>query len=307
MKKIQGIELSSESNEELLPDFFVDFPYISTCAEFDKYIDPIVPWHWHRAVELFYVKSGKVEYTTPNGKWTFPAGTGGFLNSNTLHSSRVNPKRDGTVQLLHLFEPELLSGGLSNRIEERYIRPLTDASGIEMIHLSPEEPEQAELLNKICAGFELEEDSWGYEIALRQQLTDIWLGLLKITGPVTRDVNKSKDTDEKMKAMMCYIQEHYAESIVVERLAEEAHISKRVCFRLFQEKLHMSPLEYMTEYRLRKACMRLINTDDAITEIANDCGFGTSSYFGKIFRMRFNCSPAKYRKEWHDRDIKSRE
>ena len=302
MKNIQGIQLIMESNEELLPDFFMDFPYISSRVEFEKYMEPTVPWHWHRAVEIFYIKSGRVDYATPNGKWVFPAGTGGFVNSNILHSSRAGVTSDGTVQLLHLFDPELLSGGLSNRIEERYIRPLTDKSGIEMICLSPENPAQAALLEKICAAFELEEDSWGYEIALRQQLTDIWLGLLDLAYTAPEEMHKSKDTDEKMKAMMCYIQNHFAETISVDQLAGEAHISKRVCFRLFQEKLHMSPLEYMREYRLRKACTELAKTENSITEIAHECGFGTSSYFGKIFRERFNCTPAKYRKEWHDCD-----
>lgn len=146
MKNIQGIQLIMESNEELLPDFFMDFPYICSCVEFDKYIDPVVPWHWHHAVELFYIKSGRVEYTTPNGKWIFPAGTGGFVNSNVLHSSRVSSTKDGTVQLLHLFDSELLTGGISNRIEERYIRPLTDRSGLEMICLSPEDPGQANVI-----------------------------------------------------------------------------------------------------------------------------------------------------------------
>lgn len=40
MKNIQGIQLIMESNEELLPGFFMDFPYICSCVEFDKYIDP---------------------------------------------------------------------------------------------------------------------------------------------------------------------------------------------------------------------------------------------------------------------------
>ena len=302
MKNIQGIQFVMESNEELLPNFFIDFPYICSRVEFEKYMEPTVPWHWHRAVELFYIKSGKVEYTTPNGKWTFPAGTGGFVNSNVLHSSRADLTGEGTVQLLHLFDPELLSGGISNRIEERYVRPLTDSSGVEIICLSPENPAQAALLQKICAGFELEEDSWGYEIALRQLLTEVWLGLLDIAGSETEEIHKSKDTDEKMKAMMCYIQEHYAETILVDQLAEEAHISKRACFRLFQEKLHMSPLEYMREYRLRKACMKLVKTEASVTEIAHDCGLGTSSYFGKIFREHYNTSPVRYRKEWHDCD-----
>lgn len=307
MKNIRGIQLIVDNNEELLPDFFMDSPYISTCAEFDKYIDPVVPWHWHRAVELFYIKSGRLEYTTPNGKWIFPAGTGGFVNSNVLHSSRVSSAKNGTVQLLHLFDPELISGGMSNRIEAKYIRPLTDRSEIEMIGFSPEDPRQAALLQKICAGFDLEEGSWRYEIDLRGQLTDIWLELLDIAGSITEEANKNRKTDEKMKAMMRYIQEHYVETILVDRLAEEAHISKRVCFRLFQEKLHMSPLEYVTEFRIRKACMKLINTEKSITEIAHDCGFGTSSYFGKVFRERLGCSPAKYRKEWHDCDKNSHE
>ena len=302
MKNIRGIQLVMESNEELLPDFFIDFPYICSRVEFENYMEPVVPWHWHRAVELFYIKSGRLEYTTPNGKWVFPAGTGGFVNSNVLHSSKADSTEEGTVEVLHLFDPELLSGGLSNRIEEKYIRPLTDKSGVEMICLSPEEPGQAALLRKICAGFELEENSWGYEISLRQLLTEVWMELLDMTCPASKEISKNKETDEKMKVMMSYIQNHYAETISVDQLAKEAHISKRVCFRLFQEKLHMSPLEYMREYRLRKACMKLVKSEDSITEIANDCGFGTSSYFGKLFRERYNCSPAKYRKEWHDRD-----
>lgn len=82
MINIQGIKLIEGSNEELLPDFSPDFPYIATCAKLDKYIYPMVPWHWHSTVELFYMESGCLEYTTPNGKWVFPAGSGGFGSSS---------------------------------------------------------------------------------------------------------------------------------------------------------------------------------------------------------------------------------
>jgi len=46
--------------------------------------------------------------------------------------------------------------------------------------------------------------------------------------------------------------------------------------------------------------MELIETEKSITEIASDCGFGSSSYFGKLFREHFNCSPVRYRGKWHD-------
>ena len=71
MKNVQGIELKKESREEHLPDFNADFPYIASYVELDKFIEGYVPWHWHPAVELFYMQSGRLEYTTPGGKWIF--------------------------------------------------------------------------------------------------------------------------------------------------------------------------------------------------------------------------------------------
>ena len=303
MKNIQSIQLIEGSNEELLPGFSPEFPYIASRVLPDRYMEPAIPWHWHRTVELFYMESGTLEYTTPNGKWIFPAGSGGFVNSNILHTSKVVPSGGETVQLLHLFEPELLSGGQGSRMDTKYIRPLAAAAGIEMIVLSPHDPAQAVLLKKIRAAFDLDEEGWGYEFSLRQQLTEIWLALLALARPAMALPSGPKDSDEKMKAMMRYIHAHYPESISVDQLAKEAHISKRVCYRLFREDLHMSPVEYMTGYRLRKACQRLAETDEPITQIAYSCGLGSSSYFGKLFREHFGTTPAGYRKEWHDRNI----
>ena len=302
MKNIQSIQLVEGSNEELLPGFSPDFPYIASRALLDRYLEPATPWHWHRTVELFYMESGTLEYTTPNGMWVFPAGSGGFVNSNILHTSKIIPSGGETVQLLHLFEPELLSGGQASRIDTKYIRPLTAAAGIEMIVLSPDDAVQAELLKKIRAVFDLDEDSWGYEFTLRQQLTEIWLALFDLARPEMEQRSIARDSDEKMKAMMRYIHAHYPDTISVDQLATEAHISKRVCYRLFQENLHMSPVEYMTSYRLRKACQRLAESDESITQIAYSCGLGSSSYFGKLFREHYGSSPAAYRTEWHDRD-----
>ena len=45
MKKIEQILFHTGSQEELLPDFWPDFPYIASRAELDKYIDHFVPWH----------------------------------------------------------------------------------------------------------------------------------------------------------------------------------------------------------------------------------------------------------------------
>lgn len=301
MKNIQSIELIQGSNEEMLPGLSPDFPYIASRALLDQYIDAATPWHWHRAVELFYIQSGSLEYTTPQGKLVFPAGTGGFVNSNVLHTSKVLPSNEDAIQLLHLFEPELLSGRQGNRLDARYICPMISANEIEMIALSPDSPKQADILKKIRSAFELDEQAWGYEFSLRRQLTDIWLALFDLVRPSIALPPGERAADAKLKDMMRYIHAHYPDEIPVEQLARAVHISKRVCFRLFREKLHMSPVAYMTSYRLGKACQRLTETDEPITRISCICGFGSSSYFGKIFKAHFGCSPVEYRRKWHDR------
>ena len=302
MRSIRGIEVDADTKEELLPGFTQEFPYIATRGELDKYMEPLVPWHWHKAVELFYMESGALEYTTPNGSWRFPAGSGGLVNSNVLHMTVAQPSGDSNVQLLHIFDPSFLSGEHGSLMESKYILPLTAAPGAELIPLYPDDPAQAEILKQIRQAFELSEDEWGYEFRLREALTQIWLKLLEQLRPTLEASSRSREADDKIKAMMVYVHEHYQEPISVDQLAQAVHVSKRVCFRLFQEYLHMTPVEYMRGYRLQKACRMLTKGTAPITQIAYSCGLGSSSYFGKVFRERFGCTPAEYRRKWHDRE-----
>ena len=78
MKRIQGVQLMEGSNEEMLPGFTPEFPYIASCVDLYPNITAPIPWHWHRAVELFYMNRGTQEYTTPHGTWVFPEGSGGI-------------------------------------------------------------------------------------------------------------------------------------------------------------------------------------------------------------------------------------
>lgn len=300
IKHLQSIRINENSREEILPDFIPEFPYISTYAELDRYPEDFAPWHWHRPVELFFIKSGQLEYTLPSGKWVFPAGSGGFINSNVLHTSSFLKQKGYNIQLLHIFDPSLISGEAGSLIEAKYILPLT-ASGIEIIPLFPEDPAQADILQKILDAFALDGTQWGYELRLRGILTDIWLKLLELSAS-ERKTDKSMDGDEKIKKLMVYIHEHYQQEISIEELSKAVPVSRRTCFRLFQDNLHVTPTEYIRSYRLLKACRLLARSNESITQIACSCHLGSASYFGKTFREAYQCTPSEYRRRWHDHD-----
>ena len=298
MKLVQDIEIDASSKEEQIPGLTSEFPYMASCAKLDRQLYPGAPWHWHRAVELFYIQSGSLDYTTPHGKWVFPAGSGGLVNTNVLHASQLSSPDGSCIQLLHLFDPVFLTGDFGNRLAEKYILPLTSANW-EMIPLYPEDPDRQLILTKIRNAFAFDPNVWGYEFQLRESLTDIWLKLFALAQPDTSRHSEHNRSDALMKALMVYVHENYSQPLSVDQLADSVHISKRSCFRIFQDHLHMTPVEYIREYRLQRACQMLKRCDLPITQIAYASGLGSSSYFGKLFRERFGCTPAQYRKKWN--------
>lgn len=303
MKHLQHIDIAADSREEILPDFSPDFPYLASCAELSQQLYPGAPWHWHRAVELFYVKSGAVEYIIPEGSHVFPAGTGGFLNANVLHSTRIPAACQRSIEILHLFDPSFLAGERGSRIERKYILPLT-ASGPRLLPLGPEDPAQARILTLLQESFTLSDARWGYELRLRQALSELWLALYDLARPAMESGGPAAPSDALIKALLVYIHENYARNLSVDELAAAVHISRRACFRVFRQNLRMTPLEYLRQYRLSKARTLLESTRLPVTEIAYACGLGSSSYFGKTFREAFGCTPGAYRRNWHDRDRK---
>ena len=307
MQQIRRIEFHTGSREERLPDFAPDFPYIATRAELDRYPERFVPWHWHRAVELFYMEGGALEYNTPQGKALFLAGSGGFVNSGVLHMTRPQGRGEENVQLVHLFDPALIAGEPGSRIGQNYVLPLTAAPQVELIALCPGDPRQEALLQRIRAAFFLPEAQPGYEIRLRSALSEIWLGLFELARPLLDRPARPGRSSEKVKALLVYIHEHYAEKIQVEALAASAYLSERECFRLFRDCLHTTPAEYIRSYRLQMACQMLAREDISLTEIGRACGLGSSSYFGKLFRAAMGCTPSAYRRKWQDRDKTGRE
>lgn len=308
MKNICSIEFINGSKKEFLPGLTPAFPYICSHIEFDKYIDHFVPWHWHKEVELFYIESGVLEYYTPKGKTVFPAGSAGIVNSNILHSTRPSEKSKDTIQSEHIFDADFIGGQMGGRIEQKYVAPITSAAQIEIIAIYPESPQWVQLIDKICGSFRLSEDEYGYEVKLRSVLSEIWCGFLELVTPIAEPgAALYEKTNDRVKLMLIYIREHYAEKISAAELAAAAFISERECFRAFRDCLHTTPVQYLQSYRLRTACHLLARTSETITAIAYACGLGSGSYFGRVFLEQIGCTPMEYRRRWQDNDMNGQE
>lgn len=92
-----------------------------------------------------------------------------------------------------------------------------------------------------------------------------------------------------------HIEERHAETVELETLAKKAGMSLSTCKRAFKTVTGTSPIDYLMQVRMARACHLLRETDRTITEAAHAAGFNDSNYFAKQFRARMGRSPREWR------------
>lgn len=299
MRQVFGVELKGGSQEELLPDFDEAFPCVTTCYGLEK--GGGTPWHWHQALELFYLEQGALAYATPQGRAVFQAGWGGVVNTGVPHMTTVLAGGREKRQQLHLFSPALLSGGQGSRIERKYVLPFT-ASGLALLTLTPDRTEHAAVQEKLRDSFLLAPEDSRYELLLRAALSEIWAEIMELSAPLLETNGESGAELERLKQMMIYIQDHCSRPLRVSELVAAAYVSERTCYNLFQRCLRTTPTQYIQSCRLRMARDMLAHSGQSVTEIAQACGLGNSSYFARLLRQETGRSPLEYRADCRRRE-----
>ncbi|MCD8104602.1 MAG: AraC family transcriptional regulator [Lachnospiraceae bacterium] len=93
-----------------------------------------------------------------------------------------------------------------------------------------------------------------------------------------------------------YIKENYSRQITAEKLAEVVNLSPVYFSHLFKKQIGMNMTDYITDYRMKIAKKKLLETDDTIYEIALSVGFQEQRYFSKRFKQIVGMTPTEFRK-----------
>lgn len=81
----------------------------------------------------------------------------------------------------------------------------------------------------------------------------------------------------------------------VQKLAEEAGMSRSAFADAFTELVGMTPMQYVTGWRMQYAYDQLLTTSDSIAQIAESCGYMSESSFSKAFKKQFDVGPGAAR------------
>jgi len=115
---------------------------------------------------------------------------------------------------------------------------------------------------------------------------------------VTNHASSPTETSSNliMSGIIKFINIEYASEISVELLSQKANFSKSHFNKLFNHEMNTSPMEYLKNVRLKNAKKMLRSNQLNITEVAQLCGFHSSSYFSKSFKEAFKQTPKEFSK-----------
>lgn len=102
-----------------------------------------------------------------------------------------------------------------------------------------------------------------------------------------------KTTDSVQRACE-YIADNYAMPISITDIAEHVGLSRSRLYRLFMSELRLSPVQVLTQYRIRQACELLRRGDLSVKTVAASVGYENQLYFSRRFREIMGVPPTQY-------------
>lgn len=101
--------------------------------------------------------------------------------------------------------------------------------------------------------------------------------------------------DEKVRQIIAWTKQNYAEDITIEQVAKEVFLSKYYFCRYFKEKTGITYMRYLNELRICKAIEMMKAGMDA-TDSCFACGFNNLSFFIKKFKEVTGYTTTAYKK-----------
>ena len=255
---------------------------------------PAVPLHWHRNMEIIYIKKGALMGQLGMKIQSLAGGDICIVPPGTLHALRGMDGQEEAEYENIIFDAEMLGSGAADICSRQYLVPLAAGQLLEPFVLKEDMHgysnvqaclEQAEQLCK--------DKTTGFEMGVKASMLQLIFQLLQLQpGSAAAD---QPDT-ARLKRMIDYIQREYAQPISVDQAAAAADCSASHFMRWFKDATGSSFVSYLNEYRLNEAARLLRSTDEKILSIANEVGFGTLSNFNHQFKEQYGITPTQYRK-----------
>lgn len=257
----------------------------------------ILDFHWHEEIEFLRVTSGRAIFQIGLSAYEVSAGEALFIPGGLLHGGYPLDASDCAYEAL-VCDLGWLDGGPDDAISARYLRPLQRGRSGPPHHWTRDTPWGKSAVARIAELQALEHAAEpARELRVKAGLLNLIADLIDAGQwqPRSQADEGESHAAERLKEALVYMETNFARKLSLRELAGVAGMSEGHFSRMFKAYMRRTPVEYLNRYRIRYAAGRLSASDSTISEVALEAGFDNFSYFIKLFRGIYGCTPSAYR------------
>lgn len=254
--------------------------------------------HTHNEYEIYYLIEGERYYFIEKQIYHIKKGSLVFINRNQIHKTgHYGEAYHERIAIEFLDEP--FSTFLASTGELSLSEFFQKNQGVLQLN-DDQQKYVLSLLDGIAD--EMETCDPGYRMMAMTKLARILFFARRhwknnISSAPTTALSTSA-THQKVSEVASYIAANYATADTLAHIADHFYMSKSYLSRIFKEITGYTVNEYINVNRIVQARVLLAETPLSITEISEQLGYESITYFEKIFRKHTETSPLKYRKQF---------
>ena len=255
------------------------------------------PKHRHNYVEMVYMCAGTTTHIiNGSNELVLKEGDLLFLNQNVYHEILPAGEKDLAVNFIIL--PEFFDRPISMVERENILRDflISTLAGDTAIN------DYLYIKTKGIIPVENLLENMIWTILGRHPMMDTInqtsMGLLLMNlSRFANQIGRSDPQHEEQSLMFSvldYIEHHYQNGTLAE-ISELSHLPTYQVSRMLKKRTGKNFKELLQLRRLQQAAYLLQNTTLSIDKIIVHIGYENSSYFYRMFREKYGCSPSEYR------------
>ena len=112
-------------------------------------------------------------------------------------------------------------------------------------------------------------------------------------GAAVRQLGLADSNLSRVRHVVTWVREHFAEPLRVDDLATLARMSPSAFHRSFHAVTAMSPIQYQKSIRLQEARLRVLAQPGDVSGIAYAVGYESPSQFSREYKREFGVPPSQ--------------
>ncbi|MDD3195257.1 MAG: AraC family transcriptional regulator [Paludibacter sp.] len=118
-----------------------------------------------------------------------------------------------------------------------------------------------------------------------------------------REINSVKESDSIQKSIL-FMKNNLENKVTLKEIASHVGYSSSRFGTLFTEKTSYSPVHYLNQLKIQRACSYLQFTDLKLKEIAFRLGYYDAFHFSKAFKLEMEITPKEYRRRYTNQETR---